>query len=324
MFKLKILTKKIIVQIIRLLNIKNELNNRKILRPYKKKELLYQPIFVLGPPRCGSTLFYQAITHLYKFSYFSNNMVKQSYFIPYFIKKNKIELNYTTNFSNNFGATEDGDGPHEAYPFWRRFYPRKNHDYINNKDHLSKNEKREIASTIKFLEDHYRLPFISKNLEMSLRLKSLQEVFPNALYVILERDPRAIASSLIDARIKINNNKNIWWSMRPKNYENILLEPYHMQVAHQIIDVYSTINNDLRTKKTIKVQYEEFCDNPKSTINMIEEFIAYNGIKLEKKNNILPSFFKYKNNTLFNENEINDIDNLFKNAGLSSLYRLKL
>ena len=92
------------------------------------------------------------------------------------------------------------NGPHEGGYFWRRFYPRIVHDYVGEHK-LSEFEENEIRNTIKFLQIYFSAPFLSKNMEMSVRLNSLQKFIPEAIFILMIRDPRATASSLLQARI---------------------------------------------------------------------------------------------------------------------------
>ena len=193
--------------------------NMQFLSQYEKRPLKYQPIFIIGPPRCGSTLLYQVMVHRFKFAYLQNRMVLRKYSIPLYTSK-YIDRNesYHSDFVSHHGRTKQPNAPHEGYLFWRRFYPRKVHDYVTQNE-LSLQQIFEIRNTIKFLTNFYNAPFLSKNMEIGLRLNSIQEIFPDAIYIVVKRDPRATASSLLNARLADYNSKDVWWSIRPKEYE---------------------------------------------------------------------------------------------------------
>jgi hypothetical protein len=223
---------------------------------------------------------------------------------------------YHSDYTSDHGQTNNKSGPHEAWPFWRRFYPRMAHDYIDGNG-LKDAEIFEIKNTIKFLIDFFDAPFFSKNMEMSLRLKSLQKLFPEALYIILKRDPRGIASSILSARIKYFNNPDIWWSMRPKEYMAIRKKTYSEQIALQIVHVYKAIYRDLINKNDcISLYYEDFCKNPQTEMKKITDFLNKKDIPISENNKTMPEKFFYKKKFLFDDDELDKIHQIFDKNGL--------
>lgn len=286
--------------------------NRKLLREYSDLELKTPPIFVVGAPRSGSTLLYQALVHASRFSFFTNAMMEHPRAVLDYLQRNpNIPRDYVSGFTSDHGRTSAPHDPHEGWPFWRRFYPRQIHDYIVSADHVNSQDAQEIRTTIALLEDRFGVPFLAKNMEMALRLRSLQHIFPNAILVLVKRDPRAIASSILKAREKVMGDREIWWSMRPANYEEARQLPIHLQIAHQINGVYGSFYRDVRGDRWLDVYYEDFCQSPTEVVEKIIDFTKRFGIQPETRHS-LPDEFEFKRGFAFTDEELADLMTFFQ------------
>ena len=224
---------------------------------------------------------------------------------------------YKSDFWNRQGNTRFSNGPHEGGFFWRRFYPRNIHDYIGELS-LSPLQVFEMINTIKFMEIYFQAPFLSKNLEMGIRLKSIQQLFPGAVFILVKRDPRSTASSLVSSRIAVNGRKEVWWSIRPREYDQLLKKPYHEQIAYQIINIYKAIYTDFdpQSGTMIELFYEDLCENPTQTLTDLQYELERIHISLERKPLKLPQRFSLKTRLNFSEKELLEITELFIKEGL--------
>ena len=272
----------------------------------------FKPVFILGPPRCGSTLLYQVLVQQFRFAYFQNRMETHKYSLALFAKNHvKPYETYQSDFQSQLGKTERKNGPHEGGYFWRRFYPRHIHDYIPTHD-LKPEQEFELTATIKYFQHHFQAPFLSKNLEHSLRLKSIQKMFPEAVYVIVKRDPRSIASSLLSSRIEKNGSKNVWWSVRPNTYEDLIALQAHEQVAYQVAGIYRAIYEDFEADCTlIDLSYEDLCKQPRQTIQRLQKLLIEYGVSLDRRSSELPMSFPMKTRFNFSDAELERVNRIF-------------
>jgi hypothetical protein len=312
----------------RYINVSSRINakkNIKFISRYQQKELKCQPIFIIGPPRCGSTLLYQVMTHRFKFAYFQNQMILRKYSIPLFTSKHVDPFNfYYSDFKSVHGRTTQPNDPHEGYLFWRRFYPRKTHDYIGEHKLLVK-QVNEISNTIKFMIDYFGLPFLSKNMEIGLRLRSILKIFPNAIFIVVKRDPRSTASSLLNARLKDYNSKDVWWSIRPKEYEGLIKLPYYEQIAYQIANIYNTIHQDIENSNNlVYVEYEELCQQPEREMQKLFKILVSKSIDVKDNNIDIPNYFSLKTSFSFSEKELGKMHKIYQKEGLFDLVQYKL
>ncbi len=277
-----------------------------------------QPIFVIGPPRTGSTLFYQGMTHYFDFCYFTNEMMRHPYDLALYVHRARPDLGHASDFVSRHGMAAGKTAPHEGYPYWRRFYPRTAHDYVERHG-LSEGEEREIRQTVEFLEAAYGKPFLAKNMEMSLRLRSLQKVFPRAVYLIMKRDPRGTASSIIGARLRTSGARDPWWSMQPVEYPDLCRRDVATQLAGQLLGVYRAIYEDLSDdsrRRTAAVWYEDFCLNPKNELEKIGAFLRQMGLNVQRTGRDMPESFAIKREYMLDASEMSKFIKIVEDDGL--------
>ncbi len=294
--------------------------NKKLLDSYKDKGLKHPPIFVIGPPRSGTTLFYQLMVHRYHFAYIQNQMAFYRYAMAWYTQSRlNVFKPYVSDFESSLGRTNQDVGPNGALFFWDQFFPERENDYYGDFS-FSEKDAAEIRATIAFLTEHFDLPFISKNLKLALAIKPILETFPEAIFIRVIRDPRAIASSIKDARIKAYGNDKQWRLMKPNSYPGLMEEPAHMQIAKQVSEILSAVKKDLpQNSKTIDVQYEDFCDSPDKYLQKVENQLKNFGVSLKSRNKELPKNFDFKKTVNFSESEIIEINTWFESQDTYSL-----
>lgn len=221
------------------------------------------PIFILGLPRSGSTFLYQLLTSLFDVIYFDNlvNLGRNNLFfsvgLSNFFYKNRVH----NSFSSDYGNTDDSGlhAPSEAGTLWYRWFPK---DAVEiGLGELSDKAKNDLKQNISSLIGRHNKPLLIKNLYMVHRMKVLKEVFPDARYIYIQRDPLYIAQSIYQARLKnLKDPKTEWWSVPVPGYESLLKLPVEEQIAHQVNSLQRIIReelSDIDPAKILEVKYEE-------------------------------------------------------------------
>ena len=104
----------------------------------------YPTLFVVGAPRCGSTLMIQWLAKTRKFAY-PTNLLSRFYGAPYigakiqqlltapeFSFRNEIlDFNNEISFKSKLGKTKGALEPNEFWYFWRRFIPNIEPEYLD-------------------------------------------------------------------------------------------------------------------------------------------------------------------------------------------------
>jgi hypothetical protein len=234
----------------------------------EKKNYYAPPIFIIGPPRSGSTILYQLLIKYYNFCYFtnfSNLFFKSPFFADYilhllsFKKFNSIK-------KSDFGFIRGFSSPSEAGGIFRYWFDSQEYNY---------EKKNLIKKTIYSLSNRHNAPFLNKNLYNSFRMDKIHDLFPNALFIHIYRNPLYIAQSLILARKRENGSQYFWFGVKPPNYEDIkkIKDPFE-QVFHQIFSISESIKNfsDRHSINIINIKYEDLCEKTRSELLKINNF----------------------------------------------------
>jgi len=206
----------------------------------------YQPVFIIGSPRTGSTVLYQMLTYSVDCLYINNLVSIFAKSLPFgFSLSSKFYNNEPHHsFTSSFGNTNSWNSPSECPAFWFRWFPRS-HDYVEELD-ISPEAANEIRTNIFTITEKYSKGIIFKNLTSGQRLKVLKSVFPNAKYIYLRRDPFYSAQSVLKARKKIGFDPSYWWSVKPKSYQRFKSMPLVQRTVNQIHEHEKQILSDLK------------------------------------------------------------------------------
>lgn len=239
-------------------------------------------LFILGLPRTGTTLVYQYIVHRLRVAYFTNG-VGDYPSSPCLITwlQHTLYGDYTSDFQSNYGKVSGKSAPREAGSFWARFFGY--HDYVKFDD-LSTEKNEQLIRIIHYVQKIYGdRPFINKNVKHILRLDALKNIFPNAFFLNVTRNLEDVALSLLQARYKLLDDPEGWWSVRPPAYPSIKDLPKYEQIALQVTLLEKKLNDDLseiESQRVITVDYKNFCENPEALIYHLKTRIG----EIEEKN----------------------------------------
>ena len=224
------------------------------------------PIFIVGAPRTGSTILYQAITNRFKVSYIDNlaSLFYRNLRFGIWLSKKKYGDEPHNNFRAEFGNTNKfgGHAPSECGEFWYRWLPRSDH-YADSLS-VSNRAKRKIRREVLGVSKKYGQPFVFKNLNAGQRLKLIADIFPDAKILFVRRDPVFVVRSILKAREKLGVPPGQWWSVRPVNFRSLLdlgeVEMCAAQVHYLESQIISDIGlfdeNNVRT-----IHYDDFSDD---------------------------------------------------------------
>jgi len=270
--------------------LKNELLNplNLILSPIEKlylndrnKNFLekFPPVFIIGSPRSGTTVLYQLLCKNFNFG-FINNFVSDWYRLPilatYFYKK-FLEKKNNVRLESRFGQSKYLDGPNEFGKFWYQWF-----DNFHNPKEPFESVRNEIRLEVSGLTSIHKKSILFKNVVNSMRVIPINKIFNNCIFLVITRDELDTAQSILNARIKLYNNKNHIWSVTPPSVTDLgSNDSYWIQIVQQIRGVYSNINSAKKIigeNKFIYVNYKELCNNTSEVLNWIKNKLNNQGI----------------------------------------------
>jgi len=247
-----------------------------------KNLTITKPITIIGVPRSGTTILYKLFTEHKDTAYFENyssrffQHPKMFRFIPILMKYQKWRYNITRPKRS------------EGY-VWDRFYTQL--EYLDEKN-ATDEIKEYYYKAIKYqLKAFNAKRFVSKNPQNCLRIKWINELFPDAYYIIIWRNPKSVISSMY----QIYQKKKPRWSddkvlnMSRKN-PNYFRGWYYrkkklgadLSEIEACIKWYKLMTNTLKKdlslikNKMFEINYSEFIKNPSEIIKNLYEFSELN------------------------------------------------
>ncbi len=204
----------------------------------------HQPTFIIGAPRTGSTILYQALTNAYDVAYVDNVACTfhRNPLVGFALSRSIFGSRPHDSFTSSHGSTRGGHAPSECGAFWYRWLPRDRH-FVDDMD-VGEETVRQIRVEIAALMNQARKPLLFKNLNAGQRLRLLRRCFPDAKFIYIKRDPVFVVDSILRARAARGTPAHQWWSIKPRGYEGILDLPEIEMVVQQVTRINAQIEQD--------------------------------------------------------------------------------
>lgn len=268
----------------------SKLESKKI-EYYSSMELKHQPVFIIGAPRTGSTILYQTITNQLDVLYIDNLIciLNNNLFFGFWLSDKIFHQKPHNCFESKLGNTK-GCGwraPSECGGFWYRWLPKNKH--VVEVGEYTEQTVKQIRSEIAAVINYYDKPLVINNNNAALRLELLKEIFPDAKYIVADRDPIFVAQSLLLARKEIYGDFTRWWSMKPRNYSELVIKSPASQVVcqHYFINkqMYHDLSSLVDSAKWLRIEYSDLSSQKKLIIEKVKELIGWDKEREDFKNN---------------------------------------
>ncbi|WP_197466304.1 MULTISPECIES: sulfotransferase [unclassified Oleiphilus] len=247
-------------------------------------------IFIVGAPRTGSTILYQALTNCYDVKYIDNLAASWFKQLPFgmWLSHRRFGLEPHNNFVAEHGNTaEFGEhAPSECGQFWYRWLSKE--DHFVDAGAVSQESIDQIRKELSAVSGMFGLPLLFKNLNMGQRLRLIKEFAPDAKIIFIRRDPRFTVRSILRAREKMGVASNEMWSVRPKNFRELQALTEGEMCAAQVYHLEKQIKEDLSLfpdENVMTVQYN------KLSVGAVKKMGEWLGLE-EKGNSDFPEFKK--------------------------------
>ncbi len=258
-------------------------------RVWPDPQLAYSPVFIIAPPRSGTTLLYQVMTSHLSTCYFTNLAAKLHIGGGPAITIISARLGKLFNlaqppvpFRSYYGHAKGLSGPHEAHMIWDQKFPEDKHAVTPG--YLSEDDRQVIYRSVAGIERVFDRPFINKCIRNSVRIEAIAEIFPTAIFIECVRDPVDVAQSIYIARTQefpfqdrtTYDPMEFWFSVKPKEYETIKQHHLITQVCEQVFYVEQSIacaKDSLGHDRFLSINYRDLCHAPLSEIERIVKFM---------------------------------------------------
>lgn len=260
----------------------------------KAPELGAPAVFIVGPPRSGTTLLYEAMVTRFRFAYFSN-IAHRLHCTPAAATKLGAGAirRWKGEFESNYGHIPGWGSPNEGGWILKRWIPE---EHALDATDVAGRPVETMARTIAAISHTLGAPFLNKNVMHSAHMPLLDAVLPGCVFIECRRDPIATGRSILRARRDEFGEDGLaqWLSVQPRGWEVYQDRSPGEQVMAQIMLTRESIARDgaeLGARRHLAVSYESLCDDPEGVMATVHRFLDSHGARLEERH-ALPAHFQ--------------------------------
>ena len=216
---------------------------------------IVRPIFILGAPCSGTSIFYRTFAKHPDLAWISNITKK----VPSSLWLTRCIMLFRNDHR-----------PTEANNVWQKFTSNKD-EFLDQGDVTAAARKYFHRVVRNNLQIFNKPRFVNKCPGNSVRIEFLKEVFPDAIFIHILRDGRAAAYSILRARQRHAGN---YWSVRPPGWQNLLDLPMVEACGLQWKMIVETILQSAKKipqEQFMQVRYEEFVARPAEILKKVAE-----------------------------------------------------
>jgi len=223
------------------------------------KAIIDRPVFIVGPHRSGTTLLYGMLARHEDVGC----MVRYNHRFPAYPAFAFI-LRMVLRGTNK---------PHEAQRFWDYLWPGP--DDTMTADDLTAEQKEFYGATVaRVLRFQGRTRFVAKYPRMSLRIGWLDALFPDAKFLHLTRDWRAVVNSTVQRKLKRQKRGGGWFGVRIPGWRQMLELPHELSAGRQFrLATLAIEEQALRLSGRFhRIDYARLCADPEGVMRGVAAF----------------------------------------------------
>ena len=201
-------------------------------------------VFIVGAPRSGTTLLHQLLASTGAFGYITN-YIARFWNAPYIAALQQEVFGFGKYaqkmiLHSDLGRTNGLHQPHHFSRFWRRWF-----GWDENHQMKQVQDKSFLQGEVAALEQLYNKPMLFRSDYCGMQIPFLRKTFKKPRFIICARNMAYQAQSILRARKAMFGSYDEWFSLKPKEYNDLKeLNPYQ-QVIGQIHYIMHQIYADL-------------------------------------------------------------------------------
>lgn len=251
------------------------------------------PLFIIGPPRSGSTLTYQLVTQRFQVGYMTAPLAYAHGMINVLTRLSRPWLKRPLPvFESHYGNTPGLFAPSEHALYWFRWFPQDGElGHYLAPETIDSHAYGDLRQSLNSLASILGRPWVFKNLYLSISAGALARILPDARFLVVRRDPLLVCQSLLHVRER--RPATDWWSVKPPFYHDWQDLPLWQQVARQVFYADVIPRRDLQTyapQRYIELDYPFLCRQPWESLQNIEDWLRPLGYESHRDPSIPRAF----------------------------------
>lgn len=240
-------------------------------------EQIKKPVFIIGAGRSGSSIFYSVFSRHPQVIWMSRLLNKFSY---------NDDLSFyrrVMSFSDNALAGETFRKrlpARECYPFWHTVFSGYNAPWrdLTESDVTNRVKKRMITALEKISYNNKERHVLK--LTGWSRIRFLKAIFPDAKFIHMVRDGRAVCNSLLNVEFWRGYQGPYQWRWGPlSESDQEILDKYEGSFValsgiqwNIILEAIAQAQTILQEDEFVEIRYEDFCERPMEVMEKVVEF----------------------------------------------------
>jgi hypothetical protein len=254
------------------------------LQSYRDLEERFPTVHVVGLPRSGTTISMQLLAAHTDLAY-TDHVAAAFWRAPAtglrLSESLRRHVPRSSAFESDYGRTTALTEPHEFSYFWSRLLgtPFGLASLVQPEDPESVDWPF-VRLVLLNMCDAVGRPLVFKSFWTIWYLEALCRTLPKTVVVVVHRDPLAVARSLVKMREQLYGSRDVWASMKPREYSWLKDTDYATQIAGQIRYVNRAIDEGVRhvaNGALVEVTYEDVCRDPAAFIENVVGAVASQG-----------------------------------------------
>lgn len=229
-------------------------------------------LFVCGAARTGTTLVEQVLIRFLPVA-FLNNLTAVFPRAP--LTANRIfrpgHAGGGAAYHSYYGKTVGFSAPNDGLHVWDRWLGK---DRTRIRTSLTPKEQDDMRRFFGAMEQLLGKPILTKNNSLSACANLVAEVFDQAFFICMTRDPLYLAQSQLQARLDIHGREDIPYGLPRPDERGPAGSDVIEHVCRQILFHERMIREQQRLvgpERFWIVQYEAFCQNPSDLVRKVAE-----------------------------------------------------
>lgn len=238
------------------------------------------PVFVVGPPRSGTTLVFQLLVSTFRLGYLTNLMA-YVYGAPYltgYLTNRFLTLHRPMGFHSRYGKVRGAGSPSEGQRFWRRWFK------WEEEREVLRGDPSRLYRTVAALSRLYQAPVVFKDPNNSRRIPVLAEIFPQSLFIEVRREVLYTAQSILKGRIDQYQSKTAWMGQAPRGGVWLRSRPFWEQVVEQVLRIQEEVSEARRrvgSERFLAIEYSALCRAPARECRRVHSFLARQSCRVD-------------------------------------------
>lgn len=240
---------------------------------------LVPPIFILSPPRGGSTLFQQILISALELGYVSNIMAHfwLSPDVGARLQQRFMTGDFCSNFESEYGNSFGPLEPHEWGWFWHHWLA------LNGTDHYCRNpvDWQGLRRTLDQIQQIFERPIIFDNVYVCSNLVEIEKRIGPILVINLTRSPWHICNSVLNARVSRYGDISAFYGPVPLMWDasDKALDPVEQVVKQTrlLLDEIDTAAAAIPADRVLTVDYTDYHARPGEIVEEVRRFVNKHG-----------------------------------------------